>query len=348
MFTFGAEGEILIVFMRKIGLPFCTFICGVIFTFTIPARSEDSPAEKTVTGPVEATFKNVERPWLVSGVLEFPFYWFYLGAPSVKGEAYLPNFLPRLGLRVAHKDMGAMFTVGLPVLGKSEENRRGKSKQAGISLNTYWRQNAFDLYYQHFKGFYVSDPFTELNPNKPSRYPQLPDTAVTNIGLNWYYAANPTRYSLKAAFDQNEFQLKSGGSWIFNPFLNHLEMFAGATFIKGSESDFTFPNIASGRFDTTGLAMGYGYTYIRNSFFATAQGALGPGVQFQRIKRSDGNDSQVTTLAAKFNFNSAAGWNYLEYVGGAKILIDSLSSKVVDTQVTSSMISIQIFFGQRF
>jgi hypothetical protein len=323
-----------------------TFVLA--FALSLTAYADDPPRE--VEGPIESAFKAVEHPWLVAGVFELPFYWFYLGAPAVRGEAYLPNFLPRLGFRAGYKDWGMMATIGLPVLGKGENNRRGKSEGSGISINTYWRQNAFDLYYQRFRGFYVSDPFTELSFNKPSRYPQLPKTQVLNYGMNWYYAANPERYSLKAAFDQNEFQLKSGGSWIWNPFYNHLEMFLGNEFIPGSEADGmqTLPNVASGRFDTFGMALGYGYTYVLNRFFATAQGAFGPGVQYQRIQRDDGNNSDVTSLAGKINVNLASGWNYPHHLGGIKLLVDSLSAKVVDTQVTSSMITVQFFYGQRF
>lgn len=308
-----------------------------------------TPVDQPLTDPIEATFKNVEHPWLVAGVFEFPFYWFYVGAPALRGSAYLPNFLPRLGVRAGYKDFGAQITLGLPILSKSEQNRRGKSTQNGISINSYWRQNAFDLYFQRIKGFYVSDPFTETKASKPARYPQLPDTSVTNWGMNWYYVTRPDRYSLKAAFDQNEFQLQSGGSWIFNPFFNHLEMFIGSEFIPGTESSVTsLPNLASGRFDTLGLAAGYGYTYINAHFFATAQAALGPGIQYQRIARGDGNDSDVMSLAGKLNVNLASGWNYPEYVGGLKVLVDSVYSRVVDTQVTSSLITIQFFFGQRF
>ena len=321
-------------------------IVAAIFFVWIGVYAEEKP----IVAGVESTFKNVENPWLVSGVFELPFYSFYLGAPAIRGQAYLPNFLPRLGLRVGYKDWGAMVSLGLPVLGKSEQYRRGDSSQSGITVNSYWRQNAFDLYYQHFRGFYVSDPFTELSFSKPARYPQLPETKVTNYGFNWYYASNSSRYSLKAAFDQNEFQLVSGGSWIFNPFYNHLEMFLGTEFVQGSEPDAMsgLPNLASGRFETVGMAVGHGYTYIHRNFFATAQAALGPGLQYQRIQRSDGNDSRVMSLAGKLNVNLAAGWNYPQHLGGMKVLVDSLSARVLDTQVTSSLVTIQFFYGQRF
>ncbi len=298
----------------------------------------------------EIVFRPVDKHWLVAGSLEFPFYWFYLGGPAIKGQAYLPNFNPRLGVRVNYRDWGAKVGFAVPLLGRAEQARRGDSTQSGVSINTYWHQNAFDLYYQYFRGFYVSDPFTELKTNKPDRYPQLPDTEVKNIGFNWYYAVRPERYSLKAAFDLQEFQEKSGGSWIVNPFFNHFEMRIGSAFVAGSEDSAvsSLPNLASGRYDTLGAAVGYGYTAIYGTFYGTLQATVGPGLQYQRIDRNDGNETDVLALAAKFNLNVSAGWNYSESVAGIKLLIDSLSTRVVDVQVTSSLISIQTFYGLRF
>lgn len=310
--------------------------------FSLSAFAADETVEPN-------NFKSVDHKWLVESVLEFPFYSFYVGAPDVNGVAYLPNFMPRLGPRVIYKDYGALVTFSLPIP-KEEVRRRGQSKEETFILNSYWRQNAYDLYYQRIRGFYVDSPFTELSLNKPDRYPQLPDTRVLNMGFNWYYVLNPEKYSLKAAFDQNEFQLSSGGSWVVHPFYTHFEMFLGDRFIPGSSSNMLsqLPNLASGRFDTIGLAAGYGYTYIHSSFFLSAQGVWGPALQVQRIRRSMGNDSEVLSFAAKLNVNGSAGWNRDEYVGGVKVLVDSLWAKILDTQLSSSLVSVQFFFGRRF
>lgn len=299
--------------------------------------------------PVQSNFKDVDHKWLVESVLEFPFYSFYVGAPDVNGVAYLPNFMPRLGPRIIYKDFGAMVTFSLPIP-KEEVRRRGNSKEETFILNSYWRQNALDIYYQSIQGFYVDSPFTELSFNKPERYPQLPDTRVLNMGFNWYYVVTPNRYSLKAAFDQNEFQLTSGGSWVIHPFFTHFEMFLGDRLIPGSSSDMLsqLPNLASGRFDTMGMALGYGYTYIRSHFFLSAQGVWGPAIQVQRIQRSNGNSSEVLSFAAKLNVNGAAGWNHEDYVSGVKVLVDSLWANVIDTQLSSSLVSVQFFLGRRF
>ena len=297
----------------------------------------------------EPIFKEVEHPWMVLGVLEFPFYSFYLGAPAVHGVAYLPNFAPRLGPKIIYKDVGATFTFGLPIPA-NEKRRRGDSTHAGLVLNSYWHQNALDIFFHRFRGFYVSSPFTELSFNKPERYPQLPDARVTTYGINWYHVADPDRYSLRAAFDLTEFQLRSGGSWIYNPFYNHLQISVGNEFVPGigSESLVALPNLASGRMETFGLAAGYGYTYIRGHLFATAQLVLGPAVQFQRFQRNDGNDTETMTFSAKANLNASTGWSHEDYVGGFKLLVDTLWAEVSDTQVYSSLVNVQAFFGHRF
>ena len=155
-----------------------SFFIG-IFLFLSPAFADEieKPVEKQ--SKIEEFFEALEGPVLVQGVLELPFYSFYLGAPNVKGVAYLPSFAPRLGPRIMWKNIGATVTFALPIP-KNEKYRRGTSDQRNFILNSYWRQNAVDLYYQKFRSFYVSSPFRELSVNKPARYPQLPDAEVTN------------------------------------------------------------------------------------------------------------------------------------------------------------------------
>jgi hypothetical protein len=292
-------------------------------------------------------FQPVESHWLVESVFEFPFYSFYLGAPAIRGLAYLPNFAPRVGARVIYKGVGSTMTLSLPIP-KSEVERRGDSSTSSIILNSYWRQYAYDIYYQRYRGFYAASPFTELSTHKPARYPQLPGAQVLNYGGNAYILFRPDGYSLKAAFDLSEYQTRTGGSWLLNPFYNHLEMTVPGRFVPGSDSNPQPPNLGAGRFDTAGAGFGYGYMYVYQHFFATGQVAYGPGIQFQRIKRTDGDDSNVWSLAAKLNVNLSVGENFPVYVGGVKFLADSIWAKVLNTQVSSTLVSVQFFFGRRF
>jgi hypothetical protein len=311
--------------------------------------TQASPPRNDSPNAFEEIFENFDKFLRLQGIFEFPVYSFYLGGPAIQGVAYLPSFAPRIGPRILWKEVGITMTFALPIPA-TEKNRRGTSTQTEVLLNSYWRQHAMDLYYLRIRGFYVTSPFREFSVHKPERYPQLPDALVTNYGFNWYYVYRPDNFSLKAAFDQSEFQLRSGGSWIVNPFYNHLEMSLGTRFIPGIEDNSieAVPNLASGRFDTVGAAFGYGYSYVSGRFFASLLGGMGPGLQRQQVRRSDGSNNSYASLALKINVNAASGWNFKDYVGGIKFLGDSLSTRVAGTEVASNLISAQLFFGARF
>lgn len=307
------------------------------------------PNKPSLVDQILSPFAEIKLPRSVIGILDVPAYSFYLGAPSVHGVTYQPNFWPRIGVRLSWREWGTTLTFPLP-MPEDEKRRRGDTVQTNIVLNKYWRQNAMDIYYQDFRGFYVSSPGTELSLRKAGRYPQLPDARVRNLGFNWYFAINPEKYSLRAAFSQSERQLESGGSWIWTCYYNHLSINLGANFIPGTGGGGIEgpPNLDSGHFDTAGFGAGYGYTYIRGHLFANAQLVMAPGLQYQFIENRDDNNSNRLTLAFKGNLNTALGWNLEEDVAGIKFLGDSLYSIVGDNQLWSTLFSGQIFYGRRF
>lgn len=297
----------------------------------------------------QENFSPVLQDWQLGGLLEYPFYWFYIGGPAINGNAYLPNSPPRLGPRFSYKQYG--FTITLPLPEPDEERiRRGETDSLNLIFNSYWRRYAYDFYYQSFHGFYVTNPSSELNVNRPTRYPQLPDSTVKNFGLNIYWLASPENYSLRAAFRQREFQHTSGGSWVYNPFYNHLELFLGNEFTLGSDPNAirTPPNISSGRFDTFGFAYGYGYTFVHEQFFVTGQVTLGPALQYQRLNIDAQGDKHTLGIAAKGTFNGALGWNYPIYTFGFKVLFDALESQAGSSPFSSIVMNAQAFFSGRF
>lgn len=318
--------------MRKI-----LFVVAITLSFNLHAEE------------VQKSYEDLKSDWSIQGVVDFSFYSFYLGAPAINGKAYTPSFGPRIGPRILYKDFGTTITLPLP-MPESEVHRRGSTVHRNFIVNTYWRENALDVYYQRYHGFYVVSPWDELSFKRAAIYPQLPDAVVTNVGINWYYNFDSDRYSLKAAFDQTEFQLRSGGSWIAHGFYNHLEMGLGERFIKGSnDNELTeIPKMSSAKIDSLGGAYGYGHTYIRGRYFVTTQGLGGIALQYQQVDRAVQKDLTTFALALKFNINLAAGYNHKDYIVGAKILIDTLSSRVETVEVSSSLASAQIFAGQRF
>lgn len=284
------------------------------------------------------------------GLVELPTYSFYLGSPDIQGVAYVPNFSPRIGAQASWDDFRITATFALPIPAQEIE-RRGRTDQQSFLVSRYWRQYALEGYYQHYKGFYVASPSAELSVNKAERYPQLPDAEISNYGVNGYCVVDPDHYSLSAAFSQIEFQAFSGGSWLVNPFYNHLDLTTGNVFVAGSDpnSPQAAPDLKSSRLDTLGLGLGYGYTWVQERKFLVVQGILGLGGQWQQIDGSVGSDFRDRLNAAgKINVNISAGYNGKVYSYGAKLLGDSLFSSVKGTQLYSTLLNAQIFFGGRF
>lgn len=313
------------------------------------AHADEIPASAPMPGKVKEIFEDLENSVRLQGILEFPEYSFYLGGPAIQGVAYVPDFHPRLGPRLFWKEYSLTVTFALPIP-EVEQRRRGNTDQTEVLLNSYWRQNALDLYYLRIRGFYIASPWQEFSAHKPERYPQVPDAVVSSFGFNWYYVFNPERYSLKAGFDQTEFQKESGGSWLVSPFYNHLEMSLGTRFINGIDDDRVteLPKLASGRFETAGASMAYAYSYIYGRAFASAMMGAGLGAQYQKIGRTSAGTVENLSGALKINVNGALGFNLKSWVGGVKFILDSLSADVSGTEVASNLVSGQFFFGARF
>jgi hypothetical protein len=295
----------------------------------------------------EPAFKQFEKPWVVQSVFDLPFYSFYVGAPAIQGVPYLPNFAPRLGVRTGYRELSVMATFSLPI-SESEQRRRGNSEVFTGVLNSYYRANALDIYFQKYRGFYAASPFSELSINKPDVYPQLSDARILNYGLNWYRVLDSSKYSLQAAFDFSELQTVSGGSWIYNPFYNHFEISLGTVFLPGTAAEAPNPlNLSSGKFDTLGFAFGYGHTTITDRRFYSWQIVGGPGLQRRFLTQKDQAEFEQWSLAMKGNLNLAAGWSFDDSVFGVKLLVDTIWGQVQGTQIYSSLIDLQFFAGIR-
>lgn len=296
-----------------------------------------------------SVFEEVSFPGRAEGFLEFPIYSFYLGAPNIQGEAYVPNFSPRFGLTLGWKEISLSSSLALP-LPRSEVDRRGQTEQSNIIISRYWRNLGFNLYYQFYRGFYIASPWAELDRNRPARYPQLPEAEAINWGIHFFISLRPDQLSLSAAMGQGEIQKASGGSYFLMPFYNHLQLARGANFIQGTDPNATqvIPEVRDTHLDTIGATGGYGYIYTQDGFFASGLGGLGPGIQFQQISDSGGNKNGIMNIAGNFNLGISAGKNIQEASFGMRVLASCLASSVATLPVFSTFFDAKIFYSRRF
>ena len=316
-----------------------------IFLLLLPtAHAAVAPEE-----PAKPEFTSFSQRHLLLGLTEFSLYSLYLGAPDIRGSSYIPNFSPKVGLQYGYKNI--TVKAAFPIRQPSRENyRRGRSRETSYILSQHWRGFGFNVYYQSYQGLYAHRPLSDFSANRPDRFPQLPGAFVANAGINTYWVMSPDKYSLRAAFTQNEFQSLSGGSWLLNAYYNHLQLSTGDVFIPGTDpnSPNAPPDLSSGKFDTIGVGGGYGYAYVRGRFFAVGQAVGGLGVQYQRTKELTQENLETYAPALVLNANISAGVKTETQLGGARLLVHSISSRIVDVQVSSTLVSGQLFYGARF
>jgi hypothetical protein len=116
-------------------------------------------------------------------------------------------------------------------------------------LHNYGRKVILDLFLQNYKGFYGQQKIGRVDDI-------FPDTSVIQIGVEGTYLFSGNRFSSKAAFDLNEIQLQSAGSWLLG----------GGTYYykiknlndENSVTRTTFENIQ------LGVNAGYAYSWAVN------------------------------------------------------------------------------------
>ncbi len=305
------------------------------------------PAVASPETPMEK-FKELIEPGTVKTFLELPLYSFYLGAPNVSGNAYLPNSALRLGTTFFWKSLAVGFGIALPIP-KEEIDRRGNSDQLNFILSKYWRNYGVNAYYQSYRGFYLSNPISELDFHKPERFSQLPDSEAKNYGINFYKTLDDLSYSLKAGFAQKEMQTQSGGSYLISAFYNHLELDLGKKFIAGSTADTpqSAPSLQSVKLDTLGAGGGYGYTWVFEKFFMTAQGTMNLGIQNQVVKSNSVDDQRIAP-AAKANVQLSTGYHFENSVLGIQALGDTTFSSTKEVDIYSTILNGYLYYSYRF
>ncbi|WP_281235498.1 DUF4421 family protein [Flavobacterium gelatinilyticum] len=157
---------------------------------------------------------------------------------------YIPNNRLTAGLGFAIKNTIFSFQPGYGFFPLKDNKEYGKSKTMDFQIHNYGRKMILDLFLQNYKGFY-----TENNSGEVRNI--FPDMSVLHIGAEATYLFNNKKFSSKAAFDLNEIQLQSAGSWLLG---------GGAYFynLKGIENG---TSNSTSEFENLQLGINGGYAY---------------------------------------------------------------------------------------
>lgn len=167
-----------------------------------------------------------------------------------------------LGFSINNTFIDISYAYGMQFLRDSEY---GKTSAFDIQLHNYGRKYVFDVYVQRYKGFY------QKRADRRGATMLFPDIKIRQYGVLGQYIFNNKHFSYKAAFDQDERQLKSAGTWLIG----------GSVFksVLRSDSTLMFQNSTLIKKFQIGVNGGYAYNFVINKNFFVS-GSLVVGVNF--------------------------------------------------------------------
>lgn len=227
---------------------------------------------------------------------------------------YSPNDRINLGFGVTYNAFTLNIGLNFPFI-NNDDDKYGKTDYLDLQSHMLFRKLAAEVYFSTYKGYYISNPQEILSNYEGSDiYPQRRDIIATDLGVTAYYIFNYMKFSYRSAFNQDERQKKSAGSFLAGPAVF-------STYFQGDSSLIPYninpPDFFDGvqmkrsRYANVSLCGGYAYNliFLRN-FFLTASLIAGPGFGWTKIYTEEDDIEGIRDFAISFLYTFRAGIGY--------------------------------------
>ena len=263
------------------------------------------------------------------------------------GLRYRPEFGVNLGVGVSYKwfAIDLAFNIGIRE-NKDFENSEHFDFQGRVFSSKQFFEGSLQYYYGHILGN-VSG-IDEGN----YEFPEIrEDIRSISFGLQYLYAFNYDKFSLKAPFVLNEIQLQSAGSPIFGASFAYFSMDADSSIVPQSLTEFFDPKLHMNDFNVISLAvnMGYMYTFVwRKHFFITL--GLIPGLNFNLgDSKAEQRESFKWNVSYRIKTMNALGYNGDRFFTGFQFIANGYLSKLEKKLATGvGYGKVSFFIGYRF
>lgn len=205
---------------------------------------------------------------------------------------------------------------------------------------------------QNYRGYeLVEDQGLQQELSDASRFRS--DIRTINFMLQYLYAFNYTKYSLRSSFNFNEIQRKSAGSVVaganFSIFIMDADSSVIPDEIKPSFNDELY--LLDLNIITIGITAGYMYTFVVKQHFFLTIGLI-PGLNVSKGDYLSENqyrkDIPINVRFRVVSLNSV-GYNGRRFFAGAKFMFDSdLFKTVKNLNVEVGHVLFSVFAGYRF
>lgn len=259
---------------------------------------------------------------------------------------FRPNNAFTGGLGLYLFELGVEVTFAIPV-DQQKNTLYDTSKAFDLQLNMLTNHWGADIFYQNYRGFYVTDPTNPVPANMP--LPKRGDMVTENLGLNGIYFFNKRKFSFRSSYNFAERQRKSAGSFLLAGTLNsyHLQTDSALYGKKyealfGKESDVT-----EFRATSFSVSPGYSYTLVFHNFFLNSSLSLGPALNFVNYEVQDAL-YQARKINGFSDIRIAFGYNGARFFSGVTFVSQSRYTKFNEVQLSASSTTFRMLMGYRF
>jgi len=273
---------------------------------------------------------------------------------SKRSLKYNPNENLSFGFAGYHKKIGLDLAFNLPFV-NNDYDKFGRTYQRDLNASMYGRKAIIDLSLQNYKGFYIENA-KDLNPSWNSKhdpYPIRPDIKTFTLGGSFYFLLNPTRFSYRAAFNQDEAQKKSAGSLLVGGYMNYFNIESDSSIIpielRSAFNERAY--LIKGKTLTFGTGVGYAYTLvIRKHFFITLSAIPGIAlVNFEGQKENLDYFFSKTKVAFRSQIRLATGYNGEKFYAGFNLNTNNISMDNSEhSSINYHLENIRFYAGRRF
>lgn len=260
---------------------------------------------------------------------------------------YRPDRRLNLGIGFSYKwfALDLAFNVGI-----TENSDFQNSKYFDFQGNIFSSRQFITATYQYYYGYQISK-FNGVNTDQYPQSSNRDDIRTIFLNLEYTFALNFDKFSLKAPFIQNEIQRKSAGSFLLGASFNMFTLDADSAAIPSTVLSYFNTKLHLTGLNTTSAAINFGYMYTfvwKEYFYVTLSAIPGLGINSGDYK-TDYRQPYKTHLYIGFKTLSSIGYNSYKIFGGIQISGDTFRTRIdKNLKIVNGLGKLKFFIGYRF
>jgi len=261
---------------------------------------------------------------------------------------YKPNINSYFYVGGSWKFLGGSISFKIP---KTDEDTRlrGSSEYFDFRFGLTKKRFATSVYLKQYQGFFIERPQT-IYPQWQSgqAYPRRSDIIYSSIGLEGYYVFNWKKYSIRAALNQSDKQLKHSGSFMLKADYSYIGIQSDSALIPSTQADF-YPEMKGLRscgFLSGVISAGYAYVFtIGKNWFVSPFLFTGFGYQARGFY-VDENFIKKNNLFAFTDFKLNGGFNGTRFFYTFNFDVENyfMNEKEIKLQTSGALFYLNIGF----